>query len=174
MHLYSVCSCSYCNKMVYKNEPSISANKSSISSELSAHTNQVHFLSVLSLLQMEPLWMASLLRSMLKALCSLPLGIQPSSVCCGAVHGSQLYKNIYSSQLWQTHYSWGIQICSVNRGALAKTFSITGSHHHLKGRWLKLPQKTTHSRFSISSILNIPVFTVMSPTPHPLLQPGFN
>lgn len=77
----------------------------------------------------------------LKALSSLPRGVQPARVCLTAVHGSQLYKNIYSSQLWQTHYSWGIQISSVNRGALTKTFSITGSHHHLKGRWLQLTKK---------------------------------
>lgn len=108
----------------------------------------------------EPASRGSLLPPRLKAFSSLPLGIQPSSVCLGAVHGSQLYKNIYSSQLRQTHYSWGIQICSVNRDALTKTFSITGSHHCLKGRWLKLTKKTTHSRFSISSILNIPFFTV--------------
>lgn len=38
-------------------------------------------------------------------------------------------------------YSRGIQICSVNRGALTKPVSITGSHRHSKGRWLKLTKE---------------------------------
>lgn len=100
-------------------------------------------LTTKSSLQMEPAWKGSLWSAVLKASSRLPLGVQPSRVSPGAVHGSKLYENIYSSQLRQTHYSWGIQISSVNRGALTKTSSITGSHHHLKGRWLQPTKKTT-------------------------------
>lgn len=38
--------------------------------------------------------------------------------------------------------------------------SLAGSHRRLKGRWLKLTKKTAKSRFSLSSTLNIPFFTV--------------
>lgn len=86
-------------------------------------------------------WAGSSLSSPPEEASCLPPGNQPSSVCLGAVHGSQLYKNIYSSQLWQTHYSRAVQIGSVNRGALTKPFSITGSHRHLRGRWLKRTKK---------------------------------
>lgn len=88
MHLYSVGSYSRCNQTFHRNEPRTLKNQAVYHFSL----DPSHYLKFAT-------DGATLLSPRLKAFGRLPLGIRPSSVCLGAVHGSQLYKNIYSSRL---------------------------------------------------------------------------
>lgn len=157
--------------MVFEDDPRASKTKL-VSLESSAYTNSVSIPLGWSPLQTR-LRGRALSSPGLTAASSLPRGIQPSGMCLGAVHGSQLCENIYSSQLWQTRHSWGIQTWSVSRGALTKTlpgleavtvWEADGSSALRKPRVQIFPKLDTQHSFPYSQLLFSCFFSLVSIT----------